>query len=47
MKVKRTGSWCKLEDYVKENYYAKFHTAITAVKCTLVLDLFLFVLILV
>ena len=29
-----------LEEYVKDNYYARFHTAIAAtVKCTLVLDL--------
>ena len=35
-----TVSWCMLEEYVKDNYYARFHTAITsAVKCTFVLDL--------
>ena len=40
MKVKGTGSWCMFEEYVKDNYYARFHTAITAVaKCTLVLAL--------
>ena len=40
MKVKDTWSWCMLEEYVKENYNARFHTAITAaVKCSLVLDL--------
>ena len=40
MKVKDTGSWFMHEEYVKDNYYARFHTAITAaVKCTLVLDL--------
>ena len=40
MMVKGTGSRCMLEEYVKDNYYARFHTAITAaVKCTLVLDL--------
>ena len=26
MKVKDTGSWCMLEKYVKDNYYARFHT---------------------
>ena len=25
MKVKGTGSWCILVEYVKENYYARFH----------------------
>ena len=40
MKVNGTGSWCMLEVYVKDNFYAWFHTAITAaVICTLVLDL--------
>ena len=40
MKVNGTGSWCMLDEYVKDNDYARFHTAITAaVKCTLVLDL--------
>ena len=40
MKVKGTWSWCMLEEYVKVNYYARFHTVITAaVKCSLVLDL--------
>ena len=35
MKVNGTGSLCMLEEYVKDNYYAKFHKAITAaVKCT-------------
>ena len=24
MKVKGTGSWCVLEEYVKDNYYARF-----------------------
>ena len=31
MKVKGTGSWSVLEEYVKDNYYAMFHTAINAV----------------
>ena len=26
MKVKGTGSWCMLEEYVKDNYYARLHT---------------------
>ena len=40
MKVKGTWSWCMLEEYVKDSYYARFHTTITAaVKCFLVLDL--------
>ena len=26
MKVKGTGSWCMLEEYVKDNYYARCHT---------------------
>ena len=40
MKVKGTGSWCMLEEYVKDNYYARIHIAVTAaVKCILVLDL--------
>ena len=26
MKVKGTKSWCMLEEYVKENYFARFHT---------------------
>ena len=40
MKVKGTGSWCILEEYVKNTYYVKFHKAIiAAVKCTLFLDL--------
>ena len=39
MKVKDAGAWGMLEEYV-DNYYARFHTAITAaVNCTLVLDL--------
>ena len=25
MKVKGTGSWCVLVEYVKDNYYARFH----------------------
>ena len=42
MRVKGKGSWSMLEEYVKDNYYARFHTAIcitAAVKYTLVLDL--------
>ena len=37
MQVKGTGSWCMLEECVKDNYYARFIlTAITAAeKCTL------------
>ena len=32
-------SWCVLEECVKDNYYARFHTAITAIEnCTLILD---------
>ena len=26
MKVNDTGSWCMLEEYVKDKYYAWFHT---------------------
>ena len=37
---KGTRSWCMLENYVNDNYYARFHTAFTAaVTCVLVLDL--------
>ena len=25
MEVKGTGSWCVLVEYIKENYYARFH----------------------
>ena len=39
MKVNCTGSYCMLQEYFKDNYYARSHTAIiAAVKCTLVLD---------
>ena len=42
MKVSGTGSRSMLEEYAKDNYNARFHTAITAaVNCTLVLDLML------
>ena len=28
MKVNGTGSWCVLEEYVKDNCYARFDTAL-------------------
>ena len=29
MKVKGTGSWFMHEEYVKDNYYARFHTKLS------------------
>ena len=37
MSVKGTRSWCVLEEYVKENCYAIFHTITGAKKHTLIL----------